>query len=122
MSIHAAESAIAVVVKINLNSGRMSELIFMKKGDFKSGLFSKLTAGEFRFYEDRIVFQPMGWSRLFNSAPITMGASTILGFTESFTIIGYTLSVMTTQGKFTFRFVGDKLQVYQLMERYVNQK
>ena len=76
MSIHAAESAIAVVVKINIKSERMSELLYMKKGDFN----------------------------------------------ESFTIIGYSLSVMTTQGKFTFRFVGDKLQVYQIMERYVNQK
>jgi hypothetical protein len=75
MSIHVAESAIAVVVKINTKSERMSELLYMKKGDFN----------------------------------------------ESFTIIGYSLAVITTQGKYTFRFMGDKLQVYQLMEKYAKQ-
>lgn len=97
----------------------MENLLYIKKGDFKSGFLSKVTAGEFRFYDDRIVFQPMGWNRLFNNAPIILEASSILGFTDSFTIIGYSLSVMTTQGKYTFRFMGDKLKVYQLMERYV---
>ena len=76
MSIHAAESAIAVAVKINTKIETMSELLYMKKGDFN----------------------------------------------ESFTIIGYSLAVITTQGKYTFRFIGDKLEVYQLMERYVKQK
>lgn len=99
----------------------MSELLYMKKGDFKSGFLSKGTAGEFRFYEDRIVFQPMGWNRIFNNAPINIEASAILGFSDSFTIIGYSFAVMTTHGKYTFRFMGDKLQVYQLMERYVKQ-
>jgi hypothetical protein len=75
MSIHVAESAIAVVVKINTKSERMSELLYMKKGDFN----------------------------------------------ESFTIIVYSLAVITTQGKYTFRFMGDKLQVYQLMEKYAKQ-
>jgi hypothetical protein len=122
MSIHAAESAIAVAVKINTKIETMSELLYMKKGDFKSGFLSKVTAGEFRFYEDRIVFQPGGWNRLFNSAPIIIDGRTIMGFNESFTIIGYSLAVITTQGKYTFRFIGDKLEVYQLMERYVKQK
>lgn len=75
MSIHLAESAIAVAVKINTKIERMSELLLMKKGYFN----------------------------------------------ESFTIIGYSLAVITTQGKYTFRFMGDKLQVYQLMEKYAKQ-
>ena len=53
------------------------ELLLIKKGDFNTGILSKLTAGEFHFYSDKIIFNPMGWSRIFNSAPITISKSTI---------------------------------------------
>jgi hypothetical protein len=97
----------------------MKDLLFTKNGDFKSGFLSKVTAGEFRFYPDRIVFQPMGWNRLFNNAPIIMEADTILSFSESFTVFGYALSVITKQGKYTFRFMGDKDIICKLMDGYV---
>ena len=97
----------------------MSQLLLIKKGDFKSGFFSKLNAGEFHFYEDRIIFNTKGLSRLFNSAPITIEKSSILSFTEGFTIIGYTIKLNTKIGNFTLRMIGEKLEVYRILNSYV---
>jgi hypothetical protein len=97
----------------------MSQLLLIKKGDFKSGFFSKLNAGEFHFYEDRIIFHTKGWSRLFNSAPIIIEKSSMLSFTEGFTIIGYTIKLNTKNGDFTMRLIGEKLEVYRILNAYI---
>ena len=96
------------------------EILLIKKGDFKSGMLSKLTAGEFHFYSDKIIFNPMGWSRIFNSAPITISKSSIINYSESFTIIGYSIKLQTRMGDFTLRFMGDKLQVLNMIRSYLS--
>jgi|GEM_PF-4371891 len=98
----------------------MSELLLIKKGDFKSGLISKMNAGDFHFYEDKIIFHTRGISRLFNNAPITIDASSMQFFNEGFSIIGYTIVLTTRTGKYTMRFIGDKLEVYRIFNRYIN--
>ncbi|MFN6038175.1 MAG: hypothetical protein ACK452_06895 [Bacteroidota bacterium] len=98
----------------------MSQLVLIKKGDFKSGIFSKLNAGDYHFYEDKIIFYTRGLSRLFNSAPITIEKSSILSFTEGFSIIGYTIKLNTKSGSYTMRLIGDKLEVYRILNSYTS--
>lgn len=98
----------------------MSELLYIKRGDFKSGFFSKLNAGEFHFYDDKIIFNTKGWSRIFNNAPIIIDKSNILGYSEGFSVIGYTISLKTSFGDYTLRFMGDKMEIYTLLNRYLN--
>jgi hypothetical protein len=98
----------------------MSTIIFIKKGDFKSGFFSKLNAGEFHFYEDKIIFNTIGFSRFFNSAPITIEKSSIIRYSEGFSVFGYTIKLETKFGNYTLRFLGDKLQILNIMNGYLN--
>ena len=91
------------------------ELLLIKKGDFNTGILSKLTAGEFHFYSGKIIFNPMGWWRIFNSAPKTISKASLINYSESFTIIGYSIKLQTRMGDFTLRFMGDKLQVLNMI-------
>jgi hypothetical protein len=97
------------------------EILLIKKGDFKTGMLSKLTAGEFHFYLDKIIFNPMGWSRIFNSAPITISRTSIINYSESFTIIGYSVKLQTRMGDFTLRFICDKLKVLNMVRSYLDE-
>jgi hypothetical protein len=97
----------------------MSELLFIKRGDFKSGFFSKVTSGEYHFYEDKIVFNTKGLSRIFNSAPILIEKKSILSFTEGFAVFGYTIKLSTKNGDFTMRFMGDKVEIYNILNSYL---
>ena len=95
-------------------------ILLLKKSDFKTGFLSKKTAGEFHFYEDRIVFKAMGWSRLFNNAPIIIEKSTILRYTEGVAIIGYSIKLETRSGTYHLRFKGDKMQVLNTLNGYIS--
>lgn len=96
-----------------------SNLLYLKKGDFKSGTFSKKNASEFSFYEDKIIVRPMGWSRLMNSAEIVILKDDIIRIKDGIRIIGYNIIIETKRGEYTLSFLGDKLQIKQLLEQYV---
>jgi hypothetical protein len=98
----------------------MSELLYIKRGDFKSGFFSKLNAGEFHFYEDKIIFNTKGLSRIFNSAPIIIEKNSIFSYSEGFAVIGYLIRLKTQNGDYTLRFLGDKLEILRLFNNYTN--
>jgi hypothetical protein len=95
------------------------EILLIKKGDFKSGILSKLTAGEFHFYSDKIIFKPKGWWKIFYSASKTISKSSTINFSESFTIIGYSIKLQTRMGNFILRFMGDKLHVLNMIRSYL---
>ena len=95
------------------------ELLFKKRGEMKSGLFSKSNAGTFYFFPDRIVFKPAGLNRLFNSAEILIPGSQILSVEPSFRIIGYLFIVKTTSQRFWLSFLGDKKEIGKLLYSYV---
>lgn len=94
------------------------KLLFIKKGDFKSGFFSKKNASEFSFYSDRIIVKTLGWSRLFNSADIVIHKQDILNIKESFRVFGYNIIVETKSGEFTLSFNGDKLLIKQILNEH----
>jgi hypothetical protein len=96
-----------------------SKLLFIKKGDFKSGFFSKVSASEFSFYVDRIIIRPMGWNRFFNSAETLILKEDIIHIKDGVRIIGYNIKVETNRGEFTFSFMGDKLQIKQILNQYI---
>jgi len=95
-------------------------ILLLKKGDFKTGFLSKKTAGEFHFYEDRIVFITHGWSRLFNNAPITFEKSNILRYSEGLAVIGYSIKLETKTGTYHLRFIGDKIQLLNILNSYLS--
>lgn len=97
-----------------------NKLILIKRGDFKSGFLSKLNAGDYHFFEDKIIFHTRGLSRIFNNAPITINKDDIIGFTEGISIFGYNIKLKTKMGDYTLRFLGDKLQVYQILNSYIS--
>jgi hypothetical protein len=97
----------------------MSQLLLIKKGDFKSGFLSKINAGEYHFFEDKIIFKTMGLSRIFNNAPITIEKDSIISFSDGFTLIGYSIKLNTKTGNYTLRFVGDKTRVYEILNSYI---
>lgn len=95
-----------------------SKLLFLKKGDFKSGTFSKKNACEYSFYEDKIIMRPMGWSRLFNSAEIIIFKDDIVRIKDGIRIIGFNIIIETQRGEYTLSFLGDKLKIKQLFNEY----
>ena len=95
-----------------------SKLLFIKTGNFKSGTFSKKTASEFSFYSDKIMIRPMGWNRLFNSADIFILKEDIVRITDGFTILGHNTIIETKTSKFWLIFLGDKLQIKQILNDY----
>lgn len=97
-----------------------NKLLLIKKGDFKSGFLSKLNAGDFHFFTNKIVFHTRGLSRIFNNAPITLNKEDIISFTEGVSLLGYSIKLKTKAGDFTLRFMGDKLQVYQILNSYLS--
>jgi hypothetical protein len=97
------------------------QILLLKKGDFKTGFLSKKTAGEFHFYEDRIVFNTHGWSRLFNNAPITIEKSSMLRYTEGLSVIGYSIKLETKSGNYHLRFMRDKMAVLNILNGYIGQ-
>jgi hypothetical protein len=97
----------------------MSTILFIKKGDFKSGFFSKKSASEFRFYEDKIIIKPMGLNLFFNSADILIPKSDIIRVKDGYRLIGYNIIVETKTAEYTFSFLGDKLMVLQVIQSYL---
>ena len=97
----------------------MKNLIYLKKGEIKTGFFSKRIACEFKFYEDRIIVRPYGWNRLFNSADITILKDDIRTIKDGVRIIGYNIIIETTSHSYTCGFLGDKLIVKQILEKYM---
>lgn len=96
-----------------------SKLLYLKKGDIKTGTFSKKIACEYSFYEDKIIIRPLGWNRLFNSADIVIYKEDIIGCKDSFDfLIYYNFILQTKRGNYTLRFMGDKLQIKQLLNEY----
>lgn len=95
-----------------------SKLLYIKKGDFKSGTFSKRNASEFSFYEDRIVIRTIGWSRLFNSAEIIIFKDDIVKIKDGVRVLGFNIIVETHRGEYTLSFLGDKLKIMQLFNEY----
>jgi hypothetical protein len=95
-----------------------SKLLFLKKGDFKSGFFSKKNASEFSFFTDKIVIRPMGLSRLFNSAEIIIFKDDVINIKDGFRIVGYNIILVTHRGEYTLSFLGDKLKVKQILYEY----
>ena len=95
-----------------------SKLLFLKKGDFKSGFFSKKNASEFSFFTDKIVIRPMGWSRLFNSAEIIIFKDDVINIKDGIRIVGYNIILVTLRGEYTLSFLGDKLKVKQILYEY----
>ena len=81
-----------------------SKLLYLKKGDFKSGFFSKKNASEFSFYSDRIMVRPIGWSRLLNSAEILIFKNDIIRIKDGVRIIGYNIIIETQRGEYTLSF------------------
>jgi hypothetical protein len=75
-----------------------TEILLIKKGDLKTGFFSKKTAGDFLFFQDKIIFYTRGLSRIFNNAPITFSKSDMIGFTEGVSIFGYSIKLRTKVG------------------------
>ncbi len=96
------------------------QILLLKKGDLKTGFLSKKTAGEFHFYEDKIVFTPIGLSRLFNSAPIIIEASSMIRYSLGFIVIGYSIKLETRTNNFNLNFLGDKIEVLNMMNLYIN--
>jgi hypothetical protein len=58
-------------------------------------------------------------SRIFNNATIIIDKEVIVGYTEVFTIIGYSIKLMNRYGQYTLRFVGDKLEVLRILNSYL---
>lgn len=102
------------------NSSEYGDLLFLKKGEIKTGLFSKRIAVEIRFFENYIISRPLGLNRLFNSADIVIKSSDILSIRDGERILGYNINVETKYNKFVFSFMGDKLKIIQLFNNYVN--
>ncbi|WP_335974115.1 hypothetical protein [Gaetbulibacter jejuensis] len=98
----------------------MSELIFSKKGDFKSGILSKKNAGEIEFYKNKIVFKPKGISKFFNSAPITINKNSILEIKSSFRVLGYSYEIETNDGKYFVGFMSDKNKIEEIINSYLS--
>jgi hypothetical protein len=96
------------------------QILLLKKGDLKTGFLSKKTGGEFHFYQDRIVFNAKGLSRLFNNAPIIIDRSTMLRYKEGVAIIGYSIKLETRSGTYHLRFMGDKMQVLNILNGYLS--
>ena len=84
-----------------------------------TGLFSKRIACEFKFYEDRIIARPYGWNRLFNSADIIILKDDVKAIKDGVRIIGYNIIIETRSQSYTCGFLGDKLLVKQLLEKYM---
>jgi hypothetical protein len=97
----------------------MKNLIYLKKGEIKTGFFSKRIACEFKFYEDGIIARPYGWNRLFNSADITILKKDIRAIKDGIRVIGYNIIIETNSHSYTCGFLGDKLMVKQLLEKYL---
>lgn len=96
----------------------MRNLIYLKKGEIKTGFFSKKIACEFKFYDDMIIARPYGWNRLFNSADIIILKADIKSIKDGVSIIGYKIIIETISHSYTCGFLGDKLIVKQLFEKY----
>lgn len=95
-----------------------SKLLYLKKGDIKTGTFSKKIACEYSFYEDKIIMRPMGWSRLFNSAEIIIFKDDIVRIKDGIRIIGFNIIIETQRGEYTLSFLGDKLKIKQIFNDY----
>lgn len=95
-------------------------ILLLKKGELKTGLLSLSTAGEFHFYEDRIVFITYGWFRLFNNAPIIIEKSSMLRYSEGLAVIGYSIKLETKTGSYHLRFMRDKIQVLNILNSYLS--
>lgn len=98
----------------------MSNLILIKKGDLKSGFFSKRIAAEIKFNDDKIVASPMGWNRIFNNFDTIIFACDSIRIRFTWRVIGYNISMETMYKNYTISLMGDKLEVTRIIEDYQN--
>lgn len=98
----------------------MSNLILIKKGDVKTGFFSKKIASEIKFYEDKIVASPMGWNRIFNNSDTIIRVQDMIRIRFTWRVIGYNVSIETMDKNYIISLIGDKLEITRVVELYQN--
>ena len=100
----------------------IDELLFKKRGEFKSGFLSKANACTFFFYRNRIVVKPAGLNRFFNSADIIIPDYEIVSVEPAIQIIGYRFLLHTRTQRFHLIFLGDKQMVDKTLRSYILNK
>lgn len=98
----------------------MTNLILIKKGDVKTGFFSKKIASEIKFYEDKIVASPMGWNRIFNNSDTIIQVQDMIRIRFTWRGIGYNVSIETMDKNYIISLIWDKLEMTRVVELYQN--